>query len=95
MGRGRAASIRVRRASQSCRLQSAALPAPGRLQLDTHTQPQAQAAAEMGTDHRDWHRRGSSPPPARSSMLTSENFPSPNHCTHRMPDTAWRLDVAL
>lgn len=29
------------------------------------------------------------------SSLTSENFPSPNHCTHRMPETAWRLAVAL
>lgn len=95
MGRGWAASTGVRRAPQSCSMQSTALPALGRLQLDTQTHPWAQAAPEMGSDHGDWCRRGSSPLPARSSRLTSENFPSPNHCTQRMPDTAWRLDVAL
>lgn len=94
-GKGMGRQHRSQKSTQSCSVQSTALPALGRLQLDTQTHPWAQAAPEMGSDHGDWCRRGSSPPPARSSRLTSENFPSPNHCTQRMPDTAWRLDVAL
>lgn len=42
--------------------------------------------------------REARPPVGRAHLatgLTSENLPSPNHCTHRMPGIAWRLEVAF
>lgn len=58
---------------------------PGRLQEHIHHTATLRSGAEM-------YREGCF---GLGSRLTSENFPSPNHCTHRMPETAWRLAVTL
>lgn len=60
-----------------------------------HTQT-PEAASGTGQAAELCRDEGSSPGEARHRQkLTSENFPSPNHCTQRMPEAAGRLAVAL